>query len=395
VALEAGSVAGRSAAAHSTSAEATSSDARWPALDGMRAVAILAVLMYHLGLLPGGYLGVDVFFVLSGFLITSLLLREWDGRGRISFRDFYARRVLRLFPALSCLLVASVVFAGLLYLADGTGDRSYARATLGAIPWVVGFAGNWIRALGPSGAASALGALGHTWSLAVEEQFYLVWPALFGALMRRCPRRSAVALSLAILAIADMIYRGELAHLGLGYDRIYYGADTHCDGLMLGCSIAFWLASGRQPVASMAVRRLIKGAAWTGAAVLFVLTAIGQQADAAVDISAAVLATVSIVVAIVVREVPLTLDRLLCSRPAVRIGQRSYGLYLWQYIMFAAAEALVAPSTGFYQGGIAPRLLFATAMTAALGATFVAAALSYRYVERPALAIKKRFQIRT
>src|SRR5215472_11851319 len=183
------------------------SQVRWPGLDGMRAVAVIIVALYHIGVLPGGYLGVDVFFVLSGFLITSLLIREWDKRGRISFRDFYARRALRLFPALSCLLVAAGVFAGVVYLAGGTGYLPYARATLGAIPWVLGFAGNWVRALDPSGPIGSLGALGHTWSLAVEEQFYLAWPALFGAVMRRRPSCSAMALALALLAVGDMVYR--------------------------------------------------------------------------------------------------------------------------------------------------------------------------------------------
>jgi len=153
----------------------------------MRAAAVIAVALYHIGVLPGGYLGVDVFFVLSGFLITSLLLGEWDLRARISFRDFYARRALRLFPALGCLLAAAAAFAGLLYLAGGAADRPYAHATLGAIGWVVAFAGNWVRALDPAGQLGSLGALGHTWSLAVEEQFYLIWPVRPGDAPRRAP----------------------------------------------------------------------------------------------------------------------------------------------------------------------------------------------------------------
>ncbi len=367
-------------------------DWRWPALDGMRAVAVIAVAMYHIGVLPGGYLGVDVFFVLSGFLITSLLLREWDRRGRISFRDFYARRALRLFPALGCVLVVAAGFAWLLYLAGGVGDRQNARATLGAMPWVIGFAANWVRALDPSGPIGSLGALGHTWSLAVEEQFYLAWPALLTVTVRRCLSRKAVAVTLAILAVADMVYRGVLAQAGAGYDRIYYGADTHCDGLLIGCALAFWMASRQHQVASRPARWLLRCAAWAGAAVLGVVFAIGQQADAALAISAAVLATAAIVLAVVRREVPGGIGRLLCSRPAARIGQLSYGLYLWQYVTLAAAEALVVPATGYHPGGGAGRLLLAAALTASLGASYAAAAFSYRYIEAPALALRQRLR---
>ena len=104
---------------------------RWPALDGLRAVAVLAVIVYHFGLLSGGFLGVDLFFVLSGYLITSLLIREWDRRGgRISFRDFYVRRILRLFPALACVIAVTVVLTVFMELSRPISDRPYVVGTL-------------------------------------------------------------------------------------------------------------------------------------------------------------------------------------------------------------------------------------------------------------------------
>src|SRR5260370_32698769 len=133
----------------------------WPALDGLRAVAILAVIAIHVGVLPGGYLGVDVFFVLSGFLITSLLIGEWDKRAGVSFRNFYLRRALRLLPALACVLAAASVLAVVLEFAGPPVDRAYGVTTLNAIPWVIIFSSNFVQATHPG--LLPLGALRHTW----------------------------------------------------------------------------------------------------------------------------------------------------------------------------------------------------------------------------------------
>lgn len=364
----------------------------WPALDGLRAIAVLAVIGIHVGVLRGGYLGVDVFFVLSGFLITSLLIGEWDHRGgRISFRDFYTRRALRLFPALGCVLVAAAVLAVLLEASGGPGDRPYALSTLGAIPWVVAFAGNLAEILHPG--PVALGALGHTWSLAVEEQFYLLWPTLFALLLRRRPSRSRLALWLTAIASAEMVYRVVLAHIGYSHDRIYYGTDTHADGLLIGCAIALWLASEESSRLHRLASRLAKNAAWLGAAILVVLFAFGTQASAPVDISAAVLATGVIVIGVVLGRMPVALERVLCSRQAVLIGRRSYGLYLWHVVIFAAAEALVAPFTGIFPASHGERrIVFAAVLGASVAVSFIVAELSYRLVELPALRIKRRFR---
>ena len=366
----------------------------WPPLDGLRAIAVLAVIGIHIGVLPGGYLGVDVFFVLSGFLITSLLIREWDNRGgSISFRNFYARRVLRLFPALGCVLLAAVMLAAILDVAGGAGDRPFARATFGAVPWVGLFAGNFAFVLHPGRGALTLGALGHTWSLAVEEQFYLLWPTLVVLLLRRGFSRFRLALSLAALAVAEMTYRALMYHGGYGYDRIYYGTDTHSDGLLIGCAIAFWLASDPTFRLHQVVSRLVKGGAWLGMTVLVILFVSGDQAAAPVDITAAVLASGVIVVGVALRETPAALERLLCSWWAELIGRRSYGLYLWHWVFLAAAEALCAPSTGLFPAGLGERrFIFAAALGVAIAASFIVAELSYRFVELPVLRLKRRFR---
>jgi len=189
-----------------------------------------------------------------------------------------------------------------------------------------------------------------------------------------------------------MAYRAGLAHLGAGYDRVYYGADTHCDGLLLGCSAAFWLASRQGRPVGRTAAALLRAAAAVGAAALGALALAGNQADAAADISIAAVATTMIVAAIAASQLPRAMERLLCSRTAVQLGRRSYGLYLWQYLLLAAAEAVVVPATGYYPGGAAGRFLFALALTTGLAATFAAALLSYRYVEAPALAAQRRFR---
>jgi len=157
-----------------------------PSLDGLRGVSILAVMSYHLGLIRGGFLGVDIFFVLSGFLITTLLTDEWIRSGSISFRKFYMRRALRLLPALVVLAItcdfATVIFARLYWPPEAFVPVVFgmAYASLVALFYVT----NWVMISGQT-----LWILGHTWSLSIEEQFYLLWPLILIALPRRNGKR--------------------------------------------------------------------------------------------------------------------------------------------------------------------------------------------------------------
>jgi peptidoglycan/LPS O-acetylase OafA/YrhL len=385
---------------------------RWPALDGLRAVAVLAVIIYHFGLLPGGYLGVDLFFVLSGFLITSLLIREWTRRrGHISFRNFYLRRVLRLFPALGCVIAVAVALIGFLELSRPPSNRQYVAGTLEGLPLVATFAGNWARALDPASSLGSLGLLGHTWSLAIEEQFYLLWPALFVLLMHRRFSRGFMALSLALIAVAEMVYRVAVAFAGYGSNRIYYGTDTHSDGLLIGCAIAFWLASHRstrvqqtasgllqqtasgllQQTASGLLQQtasgLLKGATGLATAVLVALFVLGNLSGAPIEISLAVLACGAVLVGAITERLPIFLERLLSCEGAVLIGRRSYGLYLWHYIVLGAASALYpAEVLG------SRRIVTAVIIGALFIMTFLVTELSYRFIELPALRLKRRFR---
>ena len=208
-----------------------------PALDGMRALAVIAVLLYHghVSWMQGGFLGVDVFFVLSGFLITSLLLAEWNGRGAIDLRAFWLRRCRRLLPAMLVVVAAVSAYAAVLATRDELDElRADTLATLG-------YAANW-RAIAVGDQYGDLfsvpSPLQHTWSLAIEEQWYLLWPLVLLGLLFAARRHAAIPLA----AIGTMVL-GSTVLMAWVYDpadlaRSYYGTDTRCQSLLVGAGLA-------------------------------------------------------------------------------------------------------------------------------------------------------------
>jgi peptidoglycan/LPS O-acetylase OafA/YrhL len=216
-----------------------------PALDGVRGVAVLAVVGYHAAYLPrDGPLGVDIFFVLSGFLITTLLLQEWHENGSISLRLFFARRALRLFPALAVMLavfVASNVALCLSgYLSRGYFHQSVKSAALGVF-YVSNIARAWFS---PD---PMVPALGHLWSLAMEEQFYLLWPIALVVLLRSGARERTVLKVLALLLALVAVYRIGLTIAGRSDNRLFYAPDTHFDPILVGCLAGTCYTTGLLP----------------------------------------------------------------------------------------------------------------------------------------------------
>jgi peptidoglycan/LPS O-acetylase OafA/YrhL len=319
----------------------------------------------HAGLpvFQGGGRGVDVFFALSGFLITAGLLREMRQNGRVDWRRFALRRALRLAPALLVLVIAVGSFRAI-------WQGQYGEETLDAIPWVLLYAGNWVRAL----SSSSLGDFSHTWSLAIEEQFYLLWPPVLWMLWRW---KGAMGVFWGALggAMASMAIRIGLLVAGAEYDRVYNGTDSHLDPVLLGCAAACSLEFGGRARVFEVARR----ASWLAALVLVVFATRARDSEFVTRWAyfGVGLATVVLMLAVLDARTGLV-ERILRRRVLVSLGRVSYGLYLWHVPVFHVVREVDIDSWGL-------RMLIRFSVSLGL------ALLSYRYIEQPFLAMKSRF----
>jgi peptidoglycan/LPS O-acetylase OafA/YrhL len=356
------------------------SGAYQPGLDGLRAVSVAAVLVYHAGFswLHGGFLGVEVFFVVSGFLITSLLVAEIDRTGRVSLRSFWARRARRLLPALVLVLVAVALGAALF---GGPTMHADVRRDL---PWAVFYAANWGQIIGDAAYFANLSPLRHLWSLAVEEQWYLLWPLVVAAIVavaRRAPRRVAGSVAGSVVvgcSVAVMAFTAWLARAPeLGTERIdllYLSTFTRASGLLLGAGVAMIWTPWRTSSVPGANRRSVGGVVDVVGAVAAVVLAQAMIEAAITDralyrwqLAAVSVASLTLVV-VAVHPASRVLRPVLSWPPLVAVGKRSYGIYLWSWPISVAVGAT--------SGRWGP---FATAMVC----TVVVAEVSYRFVETP------------
>jgi peptidoglycan/LPS O-acetylase OafA/YrhL len=344
-------------------------------LDGLRAIAVVAVMIYHLspGALVGGYLGVDIFFVISGFLITALLIREKEKSGSIHLGRFWVRRARRLLPALALVVLACSAVA---WAVGGDVLVGLGRQLAGAAT----FSSNWVS-LGASQSyftATTPELFRNLWSLAVEEQFYLLWPlVVMGlALISRRSIRATIVAAFAVASAAAMIVLspGVLAG-GSDATRVYYGTDTHSFGLALGACLAI-LTVGL-PAPRRALRALFS-IAGSVAIVGLVAAAAFMRADAPFTYQGglAIVAVLSTIAVLGATTEGSWLGRGLDVQPLRWVGQRSYGLYLWHWPVFVLVAAAL-PTTARESGAAWVSGLLALAITV------VCAALSYRFVEQP------------
>ena len=341
-----------------------------PGLDGLRAFAVLAVIAYHLNprLLPGGYLGVDVFFVISGYLITAFLLAEIGQSGGLRLRRFWTRRARRLFPALAVLLVVVTVLARL-FATDALGRMQ--ADVLSAVFFVF----NW-RLVAQHD--SYLGSLGrpplllHLWSLSVEEQFYLLWPVTLLFLARRA--RRGVIVGTALVGAAVSAFLMAILYRSGNPSAVYFGTETHAEGLMIGAALAVALPPWRMCTSvTQRARRILDLVGVAALAVVMAGTALLRFNMAftyrggmlIVDIAAAVLVAA-------IAHPATRIGPAFARRPLRWLGLRSYSLYLWHWPVFLLIGSPSGGGFGAFLVGVLRLLLIG-----------LAADLSFRFVEQP------------
>ena len=339
-------------------------------LDGLRALAVIAVLIYHADAtrLPGGFLGVEMFFVISGFLITSGLLAEWRDQGTIGVRRFWYRRARRLLPAVALMLTGVLGYTAVFQPGELAGLRQDALASFGYVT-------NWYLIFESDSYFESAGRpslLKHLWSLAVEEQFYILWPLVLSVALPRLRPRGAFGLVL-LLSGASIALMALLSERGADPSRLYYGTDTRASGLLIGAALAFvW-----KPEAFSSDRALIRRGLdllGAGAAVSLVWLVLQlDESDSGLYTGGLALVALLSALAIAAASHPGTIaSRLLGLGPLRWIGMRSYSLYLWHWPVFV----LTRPQLDVQIEG--PSLL-----ALRLGLTLLLACLSYELIEKP------------
>lgn len=348
-----------------------------PGLDGIRALAVIGVLLYHADLtwVRGGYLGVDVFFVLSGFLITSLILEEFDRSGRIDFARFYLGRARRLLPALLLLLAVVAFAAAFVYRDTAPQVRADTVAS-------VFYVNNWWYILSDSSYFEFIGRpplLKHLWSLAVEEQFYLIWPAI-AYLVARSAGPRGVRITALVLAVASTAWMVALSHRNGFPDyadpsRAYFGTDSHAMGLLVGAALATFWRPGRLRSDLPRGGRGIITAIGIGAllAVVWFFCFVGEFTPWMYRSGGFLVLAAVVALLIAMASHPGSrLGHWMGTQPWRYVGQRSYGLYLWHWPIFMVTR----PDLDLPLDGI-PLLALRLALTIGI------AELSFRFVEMP------------
>jgi peptidoglycan/LPS O-acetylase OafA/YrhL len=343
-----------------------------PALDGVRALAIAIVVAFHAFGWPGqGTLGVDLFFVLSGFLITTRLLEEHQATGKVSIRRFYGRRARRLLPALLVLLTPFLLLAAI----AAASTLSLRSPLFVGLASALTYTSNIVVAADVSAVPAGMV---HLWSLAAEEQFYIIWPLLLVVLVRTGGVR-LVARALATVLIIVIIYRLQLLARGASIQRLYFGPDTHADSLLVGCALGCYFVGRRRPFVLMSSARsreaLIAVTLGLIVAATFLLDLVPQRLAYETQLlptAFALLAALFIACTVSGRTV---VARGLSARPVVFLGQISYSLYLW-HLPVLVAFAGVDREAGW-------RTVAAVTTAVAL------AACSWRFIERPFLGRRR------
>jgi peptidoglycan/LPS O-acetylase OafA/YrhL len=310
---------------------------RSPALDGLRAIAVLLVVFFHARLtkigiprnnpadevFKGGFIGVDLFFVLSGFLITALLLREQAESDTVRVGHFYGRRITRLLPALYLVLLAHFIFVFLVDFRIEGGARSEVETLLSSVFYYANWQTLMQEHVGQAG-------LGHLWSLSIEEQFYFVWPLLLAVFFGLRRNITMVAIVLSVMIIGVGVHRAFLWN-AYGWGDAYYRTDVRIDALLIGALLAsLW-------VRNLTPRKGLGAAAWVATGVIFGCTLLARPNEGfghGTGFTVVALATAVVILAAI--DSNWSVNRFLSLPPMVAVGRVSYGIYLWHFPVFWA-----------------------------------------------------------
>lgn len=347
-----------------------------PGLDGLRCIAVMAVLLYHISpnQFIGGYIGVDLFFVISGFLITYRNLQNIQNPEKtFTLKNFWLRRARRLIPALVLVILICVPLGAIIYPDILVGAfRQVAGALTYSTNWVEIIHGsNYFDQANPS-------LFKNFWSLAVEEQFYIIWPPLLLLLLSRKLKNSQLITIVSAIAVVSMILMGVLAS-DANYTRVYYGTDTHCFGLAMGIILAFiWnKESGSLSKEWLSSQKWTVGLAPVGLigfiAIVFLVPDTSSFAYP-FGLALGSLFSLFLIASVIIRPQAL-FTRIMELAPLRWVGVRSYGIYLWHWPMLVFGRILIPTAMGTVEN-VAVDVLFALI-------AFVASDLSYRFVEEP------------
>lgn len=341
-------------------------------LDGLRAISVLAVILYHLHFpwINGGYLGVTVFFVLSGYLITDLLINEYQKTGTIDFKSFWVRRLRRLIPALFVMLILITVWITLF-------QRDYLAGLRGEIGAAFVYISNWYYVWQEHSYFTQFAPpspLQHMWSLAVEEQFYIIWPIVMLLALKFAKSTGKLAFLVMLLSVVSAELMAFMFTPGTDPSRVYYGTDTRAFSLLIGAALAIiWPSRRLKPNVTLEMKRALN---ITGGVAFFImmLFIIFMREDGTFLYYGGMYlasAVVAVLIAVIVHPASIVGD-ILSWKPLLWVGVRSYGIYIWHF------PILVLLGLGVDTGDLSIwRILLALALT------LVLSALSWKFVEDP------------
>ena len=340
--------------------------------DGIRTLAVIGVICYHIlpASMPGGFLGVPIFFVVSGYLITDLLLQEWNDYGRIDVKAFYIRRIKRLYPALVTMVLTTAAYITLF-------QRNLLANLKGIVISNFLYVYNWFQIAHHESYFDKFGGespFTHLWSLSIEGQFYLLWPVLIILALALIKDRVRIFDILFILAGLSALAMALIYKDGLDPSRLYYGTDTRTFSILLGASLAFiWpstsLKQQLEPKLSLTVN--IIGIS-SLAIIIYCFFKMDSQSAAVYRGGMFLFSLVAMVFVATVAHPGADMNRLFTNKVFTWLGKRSYGIYLYQYPVMIFYESKIAIGDHPYLNALVEVIII----------VFISA-LSYRYIERP------------